>query len=123
MLFSCKINRIHKGEKVGKWIEKDSINTDLYTTIGKYRKGKQIKIWKQYENDKILRSEKFTGNTSIITYYHKNGKIATQGKSKEKELHWYYSGLWKYYDINGNLILVRNYEEGNPTYEIEINSY
>lgn len=60
ILVSCKsdVNQyqtIKKNvqSKTGKWVEKDDYPDQKYVSIGKYKSGEKVGIWKVYLNDKI----------------------------------------------------------------------
>lgn len=123
-LVSCSTNKTINGLKCGKWITYDTINKESYKYIAYYRKGKEIKTWKTFKNNKIYKKEKNKSLNCFITYYHNNGKIAIEGQAKtieeDKITHWYYYGDWKYFNENGKLIEIKKYEEGELKSEIEI---
>jgi antitoxin component YwqK of YwqJK toxin-antitoxin module len=60
-----------------------------------------------------------------VTFYYPNKKIRSRGKTQldltAKQLHWYYTGDWKYFDPQGKLLKVVTYKEGNPIAEIHPN--
>ena len=125
ILFGCQTNKKINGLKVGTWKSIDTINTDVYTYIEKYKKGKEVKTWKTFKNNKIYKKEKHVNDITLITYYNENKKIITKGQTKsienKKETHWFYYGDWLFYDETGKLIKIKKYENGELKSEIEIN--
>lgn len=127
ILFGCKsqpINQVVNKERENLWIEKNTLDNTHYKSIGKYHKGDPIKKWRYYQNDQIVKKEKYIKNRCKTTTYHKNGKIQSKGKTKtvttNLETHWFYFGDWKYYDEKGKLVLLKKYENGELKSEIEI---
>lgn len=123
-LSSCKINRTKNNERVGKWVEFDTIDGKIYKTIGRFQNGLGKGTHRQYVNKKLVRKEKYSDDICKTTYYYENGKIMTEGNTKmiltDKEIHWFYSGDWKFYNEDGELLGIRTYENGNLINEIKI---
>ena len=123
VLISCKINRVKNGEREGKWVHIDTIDNVVYRSIGRYRKGIEQKTWKQFSGKKLVRLEKYKNGLCFTQYFHDNGKVSSEGKSKmvvsEKEIHWFYTDAWKFYDENGKLIGTNIYREGDLIETIE----
>lgn len=121
---SCKINQKRNGLKEGKWISTDTINEDVYKYVERYKKGEEVKTWKTFKNKKIYSVEKHQENICYITYYDANKNIVIKGQTKtensDKDLHWFYFGDWLYFNENGKLVLIKNYERGTLKSEIEI---
>ncbi|PRZ20373.1 toxin-antitoxin system YwqK family antitoxin [Flavobacterium granuli] len=118
-LFSCKprlINQKINKKREGLWIEKYSLDSANYKSIGKYRNDDPIKKWRYYLDGKIIKKEKHKKNDCITTFFHQNGKIQSQGKTtldlSKKYAHWFYNGNWNFYDNKGQLIMQRNYDKG-----------
>lgn len=123
-LSACRTNRVKNNERVGKWVEFDTIDGKIYKSIGRFQDGLGKGTHRQYLDKKIVRKEKYKNGICHTTYYYENGKIMTEGTTKmvltEKEIHWFYSGDWKFYDETGQLQGIRTYEDGAITNEIEI---
>ena len=123
-LSGCKTNRIRKNERVGRWVEFDTIEGKIYKSVGRFRNGIGKGTHRQFSDKKLVREEKYKNDICHTIYYHENGKIMTEGYTKmvvtEKEIHWFYNGDWKFYDENGQLLGIRTYENGNAINEIEI---
>lgn len=118
-LFSCNpklINQKINKKREGLWVEKHSLDSSNYKSIGKYSNDDPVKIWRHYLNGKIIKKEKYTKNDCMTKFYHQNGKIQSQGKTtldlSGKYTHWFYSGNWNFYDEKGKLIMKRNYDKG-----------
>lgn len=111
-LTNQKINK----KREGLWIEQYSQDSSHYKAIGKYRNDDPIKKWRYYLDGKIIKKEKHKGNSCFTRFYHKNGKIQSQGKTtldlSKKYAHWFYSGNWNFYDDKGKLIMKRDYDKG-----------
>ena len=125
-LIGCKtapINQKENKKRVGLWIEEYSTDSTKYKSIGKYKNGDPTKKWCYYANGKIYKKEIYRKNKCIITYYNTNGTIQSKGKTKlvvtGPEIHWFYSGDWKYFDENGNLTSIREYENGELVSDIK----
>jgi hypothetical protein len=128
-LFSCKtksINQTVERKREGLWTEKYSHDSAHYRSVGKYKNDNPIKRWRYYLDGKIIKREKYKGNICYTKFYHENGKIRAKGATKieddKKQLHWYYSGTWKYYDSKSNLTTTRQYHKGDLISE-ENNTY
>ncbi|TPD68344.1 toxin-antitoxin system YwqK family antitoxin [Flavobacterium microcysteis] len=123
-LSGCKTNRIRKNERVGRWVEFDTIEGKIYKSVGRYRNGIGKGTHRQFSDKKLVREEKYKNDICHTIYYHENGKVMTEGYTKmvvtEKEIHWFYNGDWKFYNENGQLLGIRTYENGNAINEIEI---
>lgn len=138
---SCKVNRVVNGNRQGKWFytieqvenevaELKSKGQDLpeetirqgYYYKGRYRKGQERGIWRYFMNGKLIRKEKYRGNTAFTRFYYPNGQVDCEGKTvfdiSQKMAHWYYSGEWNYFDENGKLVATRLYDKGKLTSEI-----
>ncbi|HNR49294.1 MAG TPA: hypothetical protein PKN14_08585 [Bacteroidia bacterium] len=87
---------------------------------GRYKHGKEIKTWKYYNIDgALVKKEKYNKNRDSITItnYYPKRKIESTGKAclineNDSTLHFYWTGLWKFYDKNGNLNHTELYERG-----------
>lgn len=70
-----------------------------------------------------MRLEKYKNGICFTQYFHDNGKVSFEGKSKmvitEKEIHWFYIEDWKFYDEKGNLIGTNIYRDGDLIQTIE----
>lgn len=128
-LFSCKtksMNQTLDRKREGLWIEKYSIDSAHYRSVGKYKNDDPIKKWRYYLDGVLIKKEKYKGNTCFTKSYHNNRKIQAKGATKieddKKQIHWYYSGTWKYYDNKGNLTTTRHYNKGDLISE-EHNTY
>lgn len=121
---SCKTNRIKNNERIGKWIEFDTIDGKIYKSIGRFRNGLGKGTHRQFSDKKLVRKEKYKDGICHTTYYYENGQIMTEGNTKmvltENEIHWFYDGDWKFYDESGLLLGIRTYESGAVINEIEI---
>lgn len=120
---SCKINRFKNGEREGKWVHFDTIDNVIYKSVGRYKKGLEQRKWKQFSGNKLVRLEKYKNGICFTQYFHDNGKVSSEGKSKmvitEKEIHWFYIEDWKFYDEKGNLIGTNIYRDGDLIQTIE----
>lgn len=123
LTLGCKTNKMRNKHREGLWIEKYTQDSSHYKSIGKYRKGDPIKKWTYYLNGKIIKKEKYKGNICITTFYHQNGKIQSNGKTKidtcDKYPHWFYFGDWNYYNEDGKLTSIKKYNNGKLLTEIK----
>ena len=117
-ILACKsnTNQIVNHKREGKWITYDTLDF-IYTTIGKYKNGNEIGVWKQYYNKQLVKKERYHKKFSKIIYYHPNGKVMKKGYAKtdnnDLELHWYYFGKWYFYNISGKLDSIKTYQKEN----------
>lgn len=138
---SCKVNRVVNGYRQGKWIHTPGVPEKEITVLkskgqqlpeglviegyyykGRYRKGKERGVWRYFMDEKLIRKEKYKGNTAFTRFYHPNGEVDCEGKTvfdtSQKLAHWYYSGEWNYFNENGKLVATRVYDKGKLTSEI-----
>jgi antitoxin component YwqK of YwqJK toxin-antitoxin module len=113
---SCKTNQTHHKLKCGKWVYQDTVNGVPIKSFGKYRKDIEKKTWVYYENNQLVKKEKYKHGICYVTTYFENGAIASQGKTKlvtsSNDTHWYYFDTWEFYDQTGKLIQKKQYENG-----------
>ncbi len=115
--FSCKtkINQVKDNLQEGRWITTDTFDRP-YTMKAKYHKGKEVGTWRYFDNGILVRKEKYKKGKCLTKYYHPNGKLMKKGFTKmdinEKEVHWYYDGVWHFYDENGKLTFKKTFEKG-----------
>ena len=116
ILYSCKTNKTVNHERVGKWIYKDTVNGILIKSKGRYEKSVEIKTWKYFENRKLVKIEKYKDGICHIKTFDSKGKVSSIGQSmmvEEKDgTHWYIVGKWLFYNTNGKIVGVREYEKG-----------
>ena len=127
LLTGCKIKPINQKinkKREGHWIEKYNQDSLEYKSIGKYKKGEPVKKWRYLVNNAIIKKEIYKRDICFTTFYHKNGKIQSKGKTKfvenKLEMHWFYLGKWKFFDENGKVILIKKYDEGKLISETQI---
>jgi antitoxin component YwqK of YwqJK toxin-antitoxin module len=114
LVLSCKAktNQLKNGKEHGKWI----IKSDDELWKGKFRYGAEIGTWKSFTNGRLYKKERYKKNTSYIEFYHANGRIKSCGKARmisdSKEIHWFYTGEWKYFNESGELTETKVYEKG-----------
>jgi antitoxin component YwqK of YwqJK toxin-antitoxin module len=115
LLMSCnrQINTYRDKQKHGRWIHKSS---EQSFSRGRYVDGKQAGTWKTFEEGKLYRKERFGKSASIVKFYHPNRRLMSKGQTRVEltptHLHWYYSGIWSYYDAQGKLTEKRIYDKG-----------
>lgn len=117
LLLACKpINQKVNKQRSGLWVERYAVDSLQYKSVGRYHNGDPVKRWRYYLDDKIIMREKFRRDYCIRTNYHKNGKVQSKGKTamkaNGKNLHWFYSGEWEYFDEEGKLITTKKYDNG-----------
>jgi antitoxin component YwqK of YwqJK toxin-antitoxin module len=124
-LSSCKINQTKDGLKTGLWVTKDGNGEEGFKSRGRYKKGKEIGVWKYFYNDTLYQKDKYSGMSARVRFYHPNKKIRASGKTEMdyngKMAHWYYSGNWRYFDTRGKLVKTITYKKGSPIAEIPAN--
>ena len=128
VLIGCKttsINQKADKKREGLWIENYTIDSAKYKSIGKYHLDDPIKKWRYYLNGKIIKREKYKGTICKTTTYFENGKIQSKGQTKtttdDIEIHWFYDGIWNFYNEKGKLITTRKYSNGELISEVEFN--
>ncbi len=127
LLCSCQVQHINqkKDKKMhGKWIEEYTLDTIRYQSIGRYKEGEPVKKWKYYANGKIIKKETYKKEYCKVRFYHPNGALQAKGITKliekGKDIHWFYSGQWEYFDTKKDLIITRLYDKGELISEKEI---
>ena len=119
IVVSCSTSNINQkinNKKEGVWIDTFTNNKISYRIIGRFKNDNEVGTWRFYENNKLARKKKIKKKFCIKIFYHKNGVVESKGKTKtdiaDKTLHWYYDGLWKYYNEKGKLLETRFYNSG-----------
>ena len=109
-------NQTINKKREGLWIEKNSLDSSNYKSVGHYKNDDPIKKWHYYLDGKIIKKEKYKKSYCKTKRYHENGKLQSKGKTvldtSGKYAHWYYNEEWKFYDDNGKLQSRRMYQEG-----------
>lgn len=114
---SCRTtNQTVNKKREGIWIEKYAIDSAHYKSIGTYKNDDPVKKWKYYLNGKLIKKQRYHKTYCKTKFFHKNRKTRAKGITRldenPKEIHWYYSGIWKYYDNQRKLTITRNYDKG-----------
>lgn len=113
------VNQLKNGKKDGKWEYKNK-NTAIYSR-GKYKEGVEVGVWKYYQGKELWKRERYKGNISYVKLYYPGGRVSSKGQTQlditDKEIHWYYTGDWKYYNERGKQTGVRSYQKGKPIHE------
>jgi len=128
LIIGCKsasINQKINKKREGLWIEQYSIDSIQYKSVGKYKNGDPIKKWRYYLNGKIIKREKYKGNICKTTTFFENGKIQSKGHTKTTtdtiEIHWFYDGVWNFYNEKGRPTIKKKYSNGELISEVELN--
>ena len=128
LIIGCKsasINQKINKKREGLWIEQYSIDSIQYKSVGKYKNGDPIKKWRYYLNGKIIKREKYKGNICKTTTFFENGKIQSKGHTKTTtnsiEIHWFYDGVWNFYNEKGKPTIIKKYNNGELISEVELN--
>ncbi len=119
-LNSCKVKTnnqtVHK-KRQGLWIETYTLDSAHYKSIGTYKDDDPVKKWRYYLNSQLIKKERYHKTYCKTKLFHQNRKKQAKGITKldikDKDIHWYYSGTWKYYNSNGQLITTRTYNKGD----------
>jgi hypothetical protein len=127
-IFGCKstlINQKTNKKREGLWIEHYEVDSAKYKSIGKYKNDDPIKKWRYYLNGKIIKREKYKGNICRTTTFFENGKIQSKGYTKTTtdsiEIHWFYDGVWNFYNEKGKPTIIKKYNNGELISEVELN--
>lgn len=116
IFIGCGRNKIIDGKRQGRWIEKDTLNGQLYLAKGRYKDDFQCGTWKYRAGRQLVKKEKYKGADCHTWFYHKNGKVMREGFTKliinDSILHWYYTGDWIEFDTLGKPIEIDTYKLG-----------
>ena len=122
MACACKVNQFKNGKRTGLWISKDNNGELGFKSRGRYKKDIEIGTWKYFYNDTLYQKDRYSGNNARVKFYHSNKKIRASGKTEMeyngKLLHWFYTGDWEYFDVQGKLVKVVTYKKGNAIAEV-----
>lgn len=123
-LYGCKTNKTINHHREGKWAYKDTVNGVLYKSKGRYKKSREIKTWKYFENRKLVKTEKYQDSICNIKTFDSKGRVTSIGKSmivEEKEgTRWYLTGDWIFFDDKGKIIGIKKYEKGELVSEVDM---
>jgi antitoxin component YwqK of YwqJK toxin-antitoxin module len=117
-LFSARINKYdEKGERHGKWVEYWDNEEKFVSAKGNYSHGKPIGKWKYYHlTGKRRMKNKYLKKGIKTKYYYENGKLDHKGWARlnitEKEIRYYWEGVWKYYTPQRKLRRIAIFEKG-----------
>jgi antitoxin component YwqK of YwqJK toxin-antitoxin module len=121
LLSSCRINQRKNGEKVGRWVYKDTFIGISSESKGRYKKDFEVGVWKNFVSKRLVTKRKYKDSICYTTDYHSNGEIRSFGISKmileNGKLHWFLSIEWKFYDSEGILLGTKIYEKSEPILE------
>jgi antitoxin component YwqK of YwqJK toxin-antitoxin module len=127
-IFGCKtapLNQKINKKREGLWIENYEVDSAQYKSIGKYKNDDPIKKWRYYLNGKIIKKEKYKGTICKTTTYFENGRIQSKGHTKTTtdsiEIHWFYDGIWTFYNEKGKPTILKKYNNGELISEVELN--
>ena len=123
MLVSCgttKINQYVKDGRVqqrhGKWVETNTSDLGNYLSLGKYRAGEKVGVWKTSLNGKLLQRDVYRKDLIKTKIFYPSGNLMQKGQSRteigDDVRHWFYFGAWKNYNTDGKLIYIKNYQKG-----------
>ena len=103
IIHNNKVNNL----KEGKWVEIDTLDF-IYKTVGNFKKNKLIGTWKYYNNNSLIRKEKYEKEFCKTKFYYLNRSLERKGYTKmileDSVLHWFYIGKWHFYDNKRKLI-------------------
>lgn len=123
MLSSCGkwfINKYDtKGNRKGLWKHYWDEEKHIQRK-GHYKHGEEIRTWKYYDlNGDLVKKEKYNKNrdTILIKNYYPEGKTESIGKAclvieNDSTLHFYWTGIWKFYNRDGSLNHTELYDRG-----------
>ncbi len=110
-MISCKTNQTINKKREGRWIENYYLDSTKYKSVGYYKNDDPIKKWKYYLNNKLIKKD-----FCKTKFFYENRKLESKGKTQldqnTKKLHWYYTGIWKYYNQQGKLTTIKKYNKG-----------
>lgn len=118
---TAKLNQYIKDEhqvnkRNGKWLEEYSVDEGTLVATGRYQTGEKKGTWKTSFNGRKYQKDVIRKEVTKTKKYFPNGNIMEKGQSRleisDRERHWFYFGPWKYYDENGKLLYINNYQLG-----------
>ncbi|MFC2106973.1 hypothetical protein ACFLRY_01430 [Bacteroidota bacterium] len=116
--FKKKINQFDsEGQRKGEWIEYWDKDEQHISAKGKFENGDPVGKWKYYHYEGKRRLKfKYQKDRIKVKYYHESGRLDHKGWARmeytEKEIHYFWEGLWKYYSPKGKLVRTALYENG-----------
>ena len=109
--FAQEINQLDsKGKRDGVW-RKNFDSTDVLRYEGAFKHGKEVGLFKFYENIKgksvLAATKQFNelDNKAEVKFYTPAGKLLSEGNMQGKM----YIGTWKYYQKTNNELLILEY--------------
>ena len=128
LIIGCKsasINQKTNKKREGLWIEYYEVDSSKYKSVGKHKNDDPIKKWRYYLNGKIIKREKYKGAICKTTTFFENGKIQSKGHTKTTTdsiaTHWFYDGVWNFYNEKGKPTIIKKYSNGELISEVEQN--
>ena len=121
MSFGQEINQINsKGLKQGKWI-KTIEGSDKLIYKGAFKDNVPVGHWEYfYPNQTVKAIIDYSNELSPSQIFHTNGKLMGTGNyvinpNSNTDRPYVKQGLWKFYDLYGNISSEDNYVNGNKT--------
>lgn len=111
-----KKNKKQDSLRSGKYIEYGYEDTTVVVTKGRFKDGRPCKTWKYYYEDGIIRMKIKYRDRLKIKYYTQSGRLNQKGYAmldfNAADTHFYWHGIWKYYDDRRKLYRIAIYENG-----------
>lgn len=113
---SCQTNQSKNGFRTGLWKTVYQTEPVVYKSRGRFKGGRETGTWKYYLDGNLYKKEKYSGFKAQVWFYYPNKKIASTGQTQlditKKLTHWYYTGDWKFYNPDAQLVEIRTFKKG-----------
>ena len=116
-LFRRNINQFKNSLRNGLWITYNDTTRKQVEQKGRFKAGREIGTWKYFsDNGTIRKKEKFRKNKILTTTYYPEGMKESSGTAliteEGDELHYYYTGTWKFFRKSGEIDKIVVYDKG-----------
>ncbi|MCB2219747.1 MAG: hypothetical protein KQI35_05065 [Bacteroidetes bacterium] len=117
-LFTRKYNQFgDDGLKSGKWISYWDETEKIPMSKANYKQGREVGVSKEYHlNGKIRLKFRYQRDRIRVKYYSENRVLEQKGWARMEysadDIHFYWHGLWKFYDPDRKLIRKTLYQYG-----------
>lgn len=106
-----------KGNRTGLWLSYWDSSKKILHRKFHYKKGREFRMNKIYFSDgNLMTKERHVKNRIKVKSYDEQGKLQRKGWAKidfnADDLHFYWHGHWKFYNVKHQLIGISIYENG-----------
>ena len=103
----------------GKYSEYWDKDSSRISARGYFKNGRPAKTWKYFHADGTRRMKVKYRDKLKIKYYSRNGTLEQKGYAvldfNAEDIHFYWDGIWKYYDPKRKLYRIALYKMGEET--------